>query len=228
MALEILSEYEDTILYEQGIKEQLQEVLFKEAKDDKLVTYDLLLSMIEGLEIREKDKEILEQIQELHVIGNMRNGNDYYGHTEIHKYFSGVKKLSLSGAIEDIDFLDYYNNLEELVFCTGGDLSPILNSITERRTLRSIKRLVLSAGQIAYFTDNDLRNMVNLEEVELQCLSGKIEVDFDVFENNKKLKKLVLKLDEGIVEELEDKIERLRNKREELMIIEERVIIERR
>ena len=70
--------------------------------------------------------------------------------------------------------------------------------------------------------------MVNLEEVELQCLSGKIEVDFDVFENNKKLKKLVLKLDEGIVEELEDKIERLRNKREELMIIEERVIIERR
>ena len=90
-----------------------------------------------------------------------------------------MKKLLLSGVIEDIDFLDYYNNLEELVFCTGGDLSPILNSIAERRTLQSIKRLVLSAGQIAYFTDNDLRNMINLEEVEIQCLSGKIEVDFE-------------------------------------------------
>ena len=228
LALEILSEYEDTILYEQGIKEQLQEVLFKEVEDDKLVTYDLLLNMIGGLEIREKDKEILEHIQELHLIGNMRNENDYYGHTEIYQYFSGVKKLLLSGVIEDIDFLDYYNNLEELVFCTGGDLSPILNSIAERRTLQSIKRLVLSAGQIAYFTDNDLRNMINLEEVEIQCLSGKIEVDFDVFENNKKLKKLVLKLDAGIIEELEDKINRLKNKREELMIIEGSAIIERR
>ena len=42
------------------------------------------------------------------------------------------------------------------------------------------------------------------------------------------MKKLVLKLDAGIIEELEDKINRLKNKREELMIIEGSAIIERR
>lgn len=77
----------------------------------------------------------------------------------------------------------------------------------------------MHAGQIEYFTDNDLRNMVNLEEVEIQCLSEQIEIDFDIFENNKGLKKVVLKLAEVIIEELEEKIERLRNKREELTII---------
>lgn len=219
IALEILSKYDDTILYEQGIKEQLQEVLFEEVKGDKLVTYDLLLSMIEGVEIRGKDKEILENIQELHVIENMKKINDYYGRTKVHKYFSGVRKLILSGKIEDIDFLDYYNNLEELVFTTRGDLSLTLNSIAERKTLQSIKKIVMHAGQIEYFTDNDLRNMVNLEEVEIQCLSEQIEIDFDIFENNKGLKKVVLKLAEVIIEELEEKIERLRNKREELTII---------
>lgn len=219
LALEILSKYDDTILYEQGIKEQLQEVLFEEVKGDKLVTYDLLLSMIEGVEIRGKDKEILENIQELHVIENMKKINDYYGRTKVHKYFSGVRKLILSGKIEDIDFLDYYNNLEELVFTTRGDLSLTLNSIAERKTLQSIKKIVMHAGQIEYFTDNDLRNMVNLEEVEIQCLSEQIEIDFDIFENNKGLKKVVLKLAEVIIEELEEKIERLRNKREELTII---------
>lgn len=225
IALEILSEYDDTILYEQGIKEQLQEVLFKEIRNDKLITHDLLLGMIDELEISKKGKEILENIRELHVIGNMKNENDYYGHTEFHKYFSGVKKLSLSGEIEDVDFLDYYNYLEELVFSTAGNLSPIFNSIAGRRTLQSIKKLVIHAGQIDYFTDNDLRNMINLEELEIECLSEQIEIDFDTFENNKKLRKIILKLNEGIIEELDNKIEGLNNKREELKIVVKSAII---
>lgn len=225
IALEILSEYDDTILYEQGIKEQLQEVLFKEIRNDKLITHDLLLGMIDELEISKKGKEILENIRELHVIGNMKNENDYYGHTEFHKYFSGVKKLSLSGEIEDVDFLDYYNYLEELVFSTAGNLSPIFNSIAGRRTLQSIKKLVIHAGQIDYFTDNDLRNMINLEELEIECLSEQVEIDFDTFENNKKLRKIILKLNEGIIEELDNKIERLNNKREELKIVVKSAII---
>lgn len=225
IALEILSEYDDTILYEQGIKEQLQEVLFKEIRNDKLITNDLLLGMIDELEISKKGKEILENIRELHVIGNMKNENDYYGHTEFHKYFSGVKKLSLSGEIEDVDFLDYYNYLEELIFSTAGNLSPIFNSIAGRRTLQSIKKLVIHAGQIDYFTDNDLRNMINLEELEIECLSEQIEIDFDTFENNKKLRKIILKLNEGIIEELDNKIERLNNKREELKIVVKSAII---
>ena len=225
IALEILSEYDDTILYEQGIKEQLQEVLFKEIRNDKLITHDLLLGMIDELEISKKGKEILENIRELHVIGNMKNENDYYGHTEFHKYFSGVKKLSLSGEIEDVDFLDYYNYLEELVFSTAGNLSSIFNSIAGRRTLQSIKKLVIHAGQIDYFTDNDLRNMINLEELEIECLSEQVEIDFDIFENNKKLRKIILKLNEGIIEELDNKIERLNNKREELKIVVKSAII---
>ena len=155
----------------------------------------------------------------------MKNENDYYGHTEFHKYFSGVKKLSLSGEIEDVDFLDYYNYLEELVFSTAGNLSPIFNSIAGRRTLQSIKKLVIHAGQIDYFTDNDLRNMINLEELEIECLSEQVEIDFDTFENNKKLRKIILKLNEGIIEELDNKIEGLNNKREELKIVVKSAII---
>lgn len=83
----------------------------------------------------------------------------------------------------------------------------------------------MDAGQIDYFTDNDLRNMINLEELEIECLSEQIEIDFDTFENNKKLRKIILKLNEGIIEELDNKIERLNNKREELKIVVKSAII---
>ena len=67
--------------------------------------------------------------------------------------------------------------------------------------------------------------MINLEELEIECLSEQVEIDFDTFENNKKLRKIILKLNEGIIEELDNKIERLNNKREELKIVVKSAII---
>ena len=67
--------------------------------------------------------------------------------------------------------------------------------------------------------------MINLEELEIECLSEQVEIDFDTFENNKKLRKIILKLNEGIIEELDNKIEGLNNKREELKIVVKSAII---
>lgn len=217
-ALEILSQYGDSVLSEYSIKEQLQEILFGAIKEKELITYEVLLNIINDIKLGEKDKEILRNIQFFKIICGVDYDNFYYGCMEFYKYFSDVENLYLEGELQNVQFLRAFKKLRVLTIDGTGDLSNIVEELSEINTLQNIEEFVLAAEHLTYFCENDLKNMPNLKYLEIHCLDNQFEINFDEFASMKKLEKLVIEVDCYLAEEIEKQMPLWRQKLSNLQI----------
>lgn len=194
-ALEILGGFDETVLNEYSIKEQLVENIFVKIQDEKLVTYEHLLNIINDIKLGEDDIRTLNTVKNLKIVCGLEVDNLYYGCTEFYKYFSKIESLHLSGKIYNTSVLNGYHRLQELTIESDGDLSAIIEELGELEGLDNIETLVIRTERLKYFCENDLKNMPNIKFLEFHCLDNELEFDFTNFEKLEKLEKIIIEVD---------------------------------
>ena len=205
-ALELICQFDDVVICEYGVKEQLYEILFNSIRENNLITYEALLNIIGDIKPGKGDKDILKGVQFLKVLCGTDGDGMYYGDTKFFEYFTGVETLYLGGDIDNINVLNYFRKLRTLILEGRGDMSNIIERLGDIQTLINVEEFILNAKQLRYFCENDLKNMPNLKYLEVHCLDNSLELCFDDFEGMKKLEKIVFDVDCFLTEDIASQI----------------------
>lgn len=204
-ALEILAEYDENVLNEYGVKEQLLENVFKNIRNEELITYEFQINILYNVRIWESDIQILKSLKSLTIVCGINQDNLYYGCLDFYKYFSDVENLCLKGEIFDINILKGYHNIRVLTIETTGNLSTVMEEFGDIDEFASVEKLIIRAGKLNYFCTSDLIKMVNLTSLEIHCLDSELELNFDNIEIIKKIKKITIDVESCLALEVERK-----------------------
>lgn len=213
----MLSDWCEEDLEEYNVRDQLFEVLLSESKDGNLTTYKLLLNLVGNYKPNKKQRDILKNVNTLNLYCQ-KDFNDMYDSSISNiSFFENVKKVCIRGEIENIDFLNNLVNIEELVidcdFCSG-----FIGYLSDVKTLKSVKKLVIKTKYLGYFCEQDLKNMRDLEWLEIHCKEEELEFIFNSIEKFPKLNTIILDIDKGALEYGDEIVEKWKKQRPELNV----------
>lgn len=217
-ALEILCRFNGIILEEYNVREQLVRILLDAIEGDSLTIYECMINIIGNENLLDNDIEIIEKVKCLHLICGVSVESLYKGETEFLWYLKKCRKIILSGNIDSVIFLHHFTSVSDLLIRSDGDLSDAIRNLRNCNNLMNIKNLYIEALRLRFFYEEDLYNMVNMETFELHCMDNKLKLDIDNFDYFSKLKKVVIKIDNCLVKELDSQIPAWRGKNDDLDI----------
>lgn len=217
-ALSLLSEFEDSILEEYNVREQLINIMRETINGDSLTTYERMLAILGNKEIMSQDIKFFEGVQSLNLICGGTEEGLYTEETKFLFYLKKCKKVNLIGNIQRIDFLEKFTCITHLKIKASNDLSESIRQLLYLKNLETVKCLYIEAKQLNYLCKEDLSNMKNIELFELLCYDNNLELNFKNFDDFVNLKKLILDVDVFLAEELRKLIPVWANKKEDFII----------
>ena len=218
-ALNMLAGFEDAILEEYNIKEQLLKILLDSISEDSLITYECMINIIGNEKLMEKQIERIESVKRLYLICDTLEESFYKGNTEIMWYFRGCRDVVLSGNIQSTEFLKQFAYIDNLTMKAENDLSEVIQNLRNNKSLISIKNLYLESKELHYFYEQDLSSMKNIETFELHCMDNKLELYIDNFDDYPKLKKVVLELEDFLAKDIRSQIPAWKEKNVDLEVV---------
>ncbi len=218
-ALDMLSTFNDSVIEEYNIREQLIQILLYSIEKDSLTIYEGMLNIIGNERLSEKDIEKIYKVKYLHLICGVTEESVYTGETEILYYFKECRKVILSGNIQSIYYLKQFAYIDDLTIQSDGDLSEVIENLRSNKSLSSVKNLYIEATHLGYFYEQDLCSMKNIETFELRCWDDKLELNIDNFDYFPKLKKVIIKVNEYLAKDLYSQLSIWKGANDELDII---------
>lgn len=206
-ALDILCEYGEGVLEEYNVREELLTAMIESINNGELSTYETMLNMINDIDISSQKRSALEKVNILEIFFGTSPDNLYYDQMEFLWYLNNCEKLILRGEVKKIDFLNKFSCITDLIIDSVGDLSKVLQYLSTLKNLVNVRYLCINAEKIDYLCEYDFRYMKNLEELEIYCPHKKLELDFEGFKSFSKLKKVTVKVDYFLKEEMLKKVE---------------------
>lgn len=218
-ALFILSEYNNIALEEFNVRDELLIELENSVKDELLITYESVLNILSNVKLGQQKADFLGNVKKIQVNCGTSNDSLYAGEMNFLRYLQNCSYVELNGNVYQINFLNRFPNIEELLIETKDDLSGAIQELAELKTLNNVKKLIISAGSLNYFCENDIRHMKNLETLEIYCRDEEWELNFNDLNQFTSLKKLVLGVDYDVYETLEEKIQHLKINNNKLEVL---------
>ena len=205
-ALNLLSLYENSILEEYNVRDELLNIMISSVAKESLVTYETMINLLCDKELSEKNIKVFTEIKSLRIVCGTSEDNLYMGETEFLWYLKDCETVILNGDIKNIDFLDKFTYIKDLMIETYGDFSEAMQKLMYFKNLVSVKKLYIKAERLDYFCELDLKQMKNLEYFEIHCQDDKLEIDIDGFKNLPKLKGVLLDFNIYLEEEILEKV----------------------
>lgn len=218
-ALNLLSEFDNVLLEEYNIKEQLLKILLDSINGDSLTICKCMTDIIGSIELKDKDIKKMEKVKSLYLICEETEESKYIWETEIFKYFNVCKEVVLSGIIPDAYFLSQFTHLNKLMIKAKGDISEVVHNLQNMKNLRSINSLYIEAEQLHYIHEQDLSNMKVIEILELHCLDKQLHFDINNFDFLPKLKKVILEVNDFVAVDIGPRIPIWKGKNCDLEIV---------
>lgn len=218
-ALDLLSEYEDFILEEYNVREQLMNIMRESVVGDSLTTYEKLLFILGNIEMTTQDMEIFEGIKSLNLICGISEDSLYTEEMKFLLYLKKCEKVTLIGNVQNMDFLEEFTCIIDLRIEASSDLSESIRVFSYFENLENVKFLYIEAKQLNYLCKEDLHNMKSLEFFEFHCHDNKLELNFDNFNDFSKLKKVVLDVDIFLTADIREQIPLWTKKKDDLEIL---------
>lgn len=201
-ALDMLCGFNNSVLEEYNVREQLIKNLLNLIKKGSLKIYESMINLIGNEKLLDKEIEKIEKVKFLHLICGVLEDSLYIGETDILYYFKGCRKVVLSGNIQSAYFLKKFAYIDDLTIKSNGDLSEVIENLRSNNSLSSIKNLYIEATHLGYFYEQDLYSMKNIETFELHCLDNDLELNIDNFDYFPKLKKVILVVNEYLARDI--------------------------
>lgn len=217
-ALDMLSGFNNSVLEEYNVKEQLIKILLNLVKKDSLTIYESMINLIGNEKLSDKDIEKIKKVKHLNFICGVPEENTYLGETDFLYYFKGCRKVILSGNIQHTHFLKQFDNINDLIIKSNGDLSETIENLRSNKNLKTVKNLYIEAVHLGYFYEHDLYSMKNIETFELHCKDDTLELNIHNFDYFPKLKKIVIEVDDILAKDLLLQIPLWRGKNNDLEI----------
>lgn len=187
-ALSILSEYYVESIEEYNVEEQLIDYLKQSIENHSLSVHEAMLAMISCKNLGEEEIEAIGNVTTLEIMCGLPEDRFYIENLEILKYFENCTTVSLYGEISNLTMLKVFQKVEKLIIRSDDDLSDAIIDFEELCNLGSVKYLEISAPQIKYFCEQDIKHLLNLETFKFSCLGHDLELDLNSFERFSKLK----------------------------------------
>lgn len=201
-ALFMLSQYEDSILEEYNVKEQLKKIMINSVNGNSLTMYESMLNILGGEVLSDEDAETVKKIKNLRLICGVSEESLYVGKTDLLWYVKGCTKVHLKGDVQRVKFLQQFTHIKDLHIETISDLSDVINDLADLRNLVSVKKLCIDALELNYICERDLINMKNLQVFELHCKDIALEIAFDNFNYLTNLHKVIFDVDRYLADDL--------------------------
>lgn len=218
-ALDMLSVFQNSILEEYNVREQLVKILLDLTSEDSIVICEGMINIIGNEKILDKDIEQIEKVKALHFICGVQEESMYIGETDILWYFKGCRKVTLSGNIQNVRFLKQFAYITNLTIKSDSNLSEVIENLRSNNSLISVKNLYIEAAHLGYFYEQDLYSMKNIETFELHCADKNLELNIDNFDYFPKLKKVVIEVNDNLVKDICIQIPVWRGKNDDLEIV---------
>lgn len=218
-ALDMLSGFQNSVLEEYNVREQLVKILLDLTSEDSIVICEGMINIIGNEKILDKNVERIEKVKALHLICGVQEESMYIGETEILWYFKGCRKITLSGSMKNVRFLKQFAYITNLTIKADSDLSEVIENLRSNKSLISVKNLYIEAAHLGYFYEQDLYSMKDIETFELHCADKNLELNIDNFDYFPKLKKVVIEVNDNLVKDICIQIPVWRGKKDDLEIV---------
>ena len=206
-ALQIISHFNEDVLLEYNVKDQLYEFLVKTISRGELIGYEPLFNMLYNHNVSEKDERKFGECTTITIICSYDSESLYDGYDNFYQNFDNVKELTLEGIINDSEIIKYFVGLDRLVLNGHGDISSLIEELCNQHTLKDLTSIDITADQINYICESDFAGMPNLEKIKIQCMYEKMDFSFDGFIGFKRLKEVTFVVCDEISYELADMVD---------------------
>lgn len=218
-ALEMLSEYQNSMLNEYNVREQLMNILLDSIQGDSLTTYECMINLIGNETLSDKGVSLIDRVKDLKLFCGIREAESLYiGEMQFLRYLNKCEKVTLYGDIQRIDFLKQFPFITELTIKSEYDLSETILQMPDYKNLNSIKKFQLEAVWMNNFYDKDLQNMRKIEEFELHCKDPGLELSINNFNDFPNLRKVIIDVDKNLVEDIIWQVPKWKGKNADLEI----------
>ncbi|MDE5539078.1 MAG: hypothetical protein K2J20_01155, partial [Bacilli bacterium] len=147
-ALDMLSKFDDLVLEEYNVREQLVNNLFDSIKEDSLITYECMINIISSEYLSDKCIQNIEKVKKLHLICGSQEESMYIGKTDFLRYLRDCREVSLSGDIQRDDFLLQFVSINDLTIKSENDLSDVILNLADNKRLVSVKSLYIETAHL--------------------------------------------------------------------------------
>lgn len=218
-AIDILSRFNNSVLEEYNVREQLVKIFLDIINGDSLTIYECMTNIIGNEVLTDKDIEKIEKVKCIHFICGVSNENMHMWNTEIFRYFRGCNDIILSGIIRSAYFLNQFMYLNDLTIKAEGDISEVVRNLQNIRNLMSIKNLYIEAAQLHYFHEQDLYAMKNIETFEIHCLDDELQFSINNFDYFPNLRKVVIDVNDLLARKVRLQVPVWRGRKDDLEIV---------
>lgn len=206
LAIDMLSSYNEQILYEYNVKEKLKRIMMNNMNNDRLTVYENMMYMLYNEKLNNNEMNMIQSLSELKIICSRAYCNSLYEKkSDFFKNFRQCSKLALIGKIETLNFLTEFDEIDELKIVIE-DASKFVQELHKYKALTKVKKVIIEAKKMAYFCERDINQMKNLEHLEINCSDMELELNLEGFKEFLKLTSVVITGDGFVIEKLNDMI----------------------
>lgn len=217
--MDLISTYDELVLDEFNVKDELLENLKKSIDGDSLCAREVIFAILNQVKLSKQDMQLFSSINKLTLACGMIDDSHYYDGRKIMSFFKRCKNVTLEGNVRSIDLLKQFKYIRDLSKQANSDLSNIVRDLSYYGNLKSVKNFSIHSDYISYFCDSDLNCMCDLETLEFSCHNVGLELAFDDLSNLQKLKKICMDVDYLLQEEINIQIPIWKQDRKDLEVI---------
>ncbi len=216
-AIDILSEYTESVLDEYNVREQLLEIIKISINEKSLTIYENMLYILSTFKLTPKDIEKFEKVESLTLICGITEESLYTEGNGIFEKLKKCKKVTLIGNIQRLDFLVSFSTIIELII-DAFDISKSIQKFSTFNNLVTVKKLIIKTVYLNYICNSDLNSMKNIESFELHCYDKRMELNFNNFSNFNNLKNVVIDVHAFLADEIRMQISTWESKNSDLKV----------
>ena len=218
-ALDLLCEYDVTVLEEYNIREQLLYFLLDSINCNQLTIYERILNIISDMDFSVYDLKIIEKVNSLVIVCGASKKSLYKGKTGFLQYLKNCETIALIGDVQSVSLLSYFSCCNNLVMEIGYIIHDIIKDFIYFKNLTTVKYLKITAQYLRYICENYLINFQNVEVIEICCMDKRFKLEIDSFNNFPVLRKVIIKVNNVMVDDIMKKIPAWKEHKDDLEIV---------
>lgn len=217
-AIDVLTTFCEDVIEEYNVKERLLKIMLGSIKNGYLVLYEGLMNIISNIHLSRNAIEQLTNVKSIDVRCGLLNECIYYQCANVYNKFLNVKEVTLQGEIGNIDFIDEIPNIKVLSI-VASEADEIVSRLSNIDTLGNVRKIVIVTEKLTYFCEQDISKMKNLEYIELSCSYPDLELRFEHLFNWPNLRKITLKINQYLFQEMADTISSWKKQNKKLQVV---------
>ena len=217
-AMDLLWQYQQSELEEYNVKEYIFSNMLAYVNEDKLITCETSLYILNNYCVSNKHARILKAIRQMIILGQ-NNKSQKGGSTNFGKYFEGCETVKIIGDTKNLAFLNQFTNIKRLEIESNTHLVILTYELKELKNLISVLTLYIQTNQpeIRYIKRMS-ENMKNLEVIEIYLENQDLSLESDTFDGFPQLKAVRFSVDESLGNAIIKNISKIRGTKESLTI----------